>query len=261
MNPSRLYDAYVAERFDEDPFDLYRECREMAVGQIRRNLGQGPVRVADLGCGTGELLMALASIYPQASLCGIDGSEKMLRIARAKLVSVPASRIRFCHDDLLHLERHVEPSGLDLATLHFVLARLDNRKLLSLVHRALRPGGWCSLATATHGTFPTLRSLGSAFLSEEFIRSSSNVPQNRDDLRELLRESGLEVVEESVHRKSIRLTDFDELRDFILHSGWFPHPIIEDLPDQEINRYRELCQPFLPIEDTAEKFVFLARKV
>jgi ubiquinone/menaquinone biosynthesis C-methylase UbiE len=261
MNPSRLYDTYVAERFDEDPFHLYRECRELALGQILRNVGQGPIRIADLGCGTGELLLALGLIFPEASFWGIDGSEKMLRIARAKLEGFPASRVRFCHDDLLHLDRHIEPVCLDLANLHFVLARLDNRKLLSLVHRALRPGGWCSLATATHETFPTLRGLGSAFLSEEFIRSSSNVPQNNGELREMLRASGFETVEEAVHRKAIRLTDFDGLRDFILHSGWFPHPIIEDLPDQEINRYRELCQPFFPIEDTAEKFVFLARKV
>lgn len=261
MNPCRLYDAYVAERFDEDPFDLYRECRELALGQIRRNIGQGPVRFADLGCGTGELLVALASLFPEASLCGIDGSEKMLRIARAKLDAIPGSRVRFCHDDLLHLDRHVEPGGIDVAALHFVLARVDNRELLSLVHRALAPGGWCSVATATHETFPTLRGLGSTFLSEEFIRSASNVPRDRAELRDLLRKSGFETVEEAVHKKPIRLTNFDELRDFILHSGWFPHPIIEGIQEEEIERYREMAQPFLPIEDIAEKSVFLARKI
>jgi ubiquinone/menaquinone biosynthesis C-methylase UbiE len=256
-----LYDSHVADRFDEDPFDLYRECRELALAQILRNVEKGPIRIADLGCGTGELLVTLAEHFREASFVGIDGSEKMLGIARSKSEGKLASRIRFSHADVLHLDRHVEPASLDLATLHFVLARVDNRLLLSRIHAALRPGGWCSVATGTHETFPTLRGLGSVFLSEDFIRSSSNVPANPAAVRELLRESGLEVVEEFVHKKSIRWDDFDGLRDFIVHSGWFPHPIVNELPEEEVKRCRELCEPFFPIEDTAEKTVLLARKV
>jgi hypothetical protein len=185
----------------------------------------------------------------------------MLEIAGAKLEGCGASKPRLYCDDILNLERYVEPGRSDLMALHFVLARVDNRKLLALVHRALRPGGWCSLATGTHETFPTLQGLGSSFLSEEFIRSSSSVPGDRAELREMLRESGLEVVEETVHRKTVRWTDFDGLRDFILHSGWFPHPVIADLTEEDIQRYREACQPFFPIEDVAEKAIILARSV
>ena len=43
----------------------------------------GPLRVLDLGCGTGEITRRLAQRYPQAELLGIDILEANLERARA----------------------------------------------------------------------------------------------------------------------------------------------------------------------------------
>ena len=44
----------------------------------------GDARILDLCCGTGQSTLALRSVYPQATLCGLDAAAEMLRIARAR---------------------------------------------------------------------------------------------------------------------------------------------------------------------------------
>jgi trans-aconitate methyltransferase len=41
--------------------------------------------VLDLGCGTGRLLNSIADIFPNAVLCGVDGTPEMLKCARNRL--------------------------------------------------------------------------------------------------------------------------------------------------------------------------------
>lgn len=68
---------------------LYSSAR-LLVGQLRRRPGPGdpPVRVADLGCGSGASTAALVRALTESGLPftidGVDGSESMLVAARAK---------------------------------------------------------------------------------------------------------------------------------------------------------------------------------
>lgn len=41
-------------------------------------------RILDLCCGTGQSTLALRSVYPHATLCGLDAAAEMLRVARAR---------------------------------------------------------------------------------------------------------------------------------------------------------------------------------
>lgn len=43
--------------------------------------------VLDVGCGTGELLSQLATLFPDAAFCGVDASSEMLDVARDRLPS------------------------------------------------------------------------------------------------------------------------------------------------------------------------------
>ena len=54
-----------------------------------------PLRVLDLGTGTGVVAMALAERYPGAEVVGIDLSRGMIDEARRKLTPELAGRVRF----------------------------------------------------------------------------------------------------------------------------------------------------------------------
>jgi len=62
----------------------------------------GPLRILDLGCGTGEITRRLGERYPQATLLGIDILEGNLAIARRDNAG-SGERIRYEHGDAFAL--------------------------------------------------------------------------------------------------------------------------------------------------------------
>jgi ubiquinone/menaquinone biosynthesis C-methylase UbiE len=54
-----------------------------------------PLRVLDLGTGTGVVALALAERYPEAEIVGVDLSPGMIDEARRKVPSGHAGRVRF----------------------------------------------------------------------------------------------------------------------------------------------------------------------
>lgn len=57
-------------------------------------------RIVDLGCGPGNISFRLAERYPLSEVLGVDGSEAMLALAKARLeqeqqCSSPAGSLRF----------------------------------------------------------------------------------------------------------------------------------------------------------------------
>jgi len=54
-----------------------------------------PERILDLGTGTGEAALFLAREFPRASVRGVDVSEAMIAVARAKVGLDPEGRIAF----------------------------------------------------------------------------------------------------------------------------------------------------------------------
>ncbi len=55
------------------------------------------MRVADLGCGPGNITFLLARRWPAAAVLGLDGAPRMLAVARERLAAAPAlaSRVHF----------------------------------------------------------------------------------------------------------------------------------------------------------------------
>jgi trans-aconitate 2-methyltransferase len=95
-----------------------------------------PARIADLGCGSGELTAALARRWPHADINAIDSSPEMIEAAR--IHEIPG-RLRFSVGDVATWR----PGGpLDLivsnAVLHWVPGHAD---LLPRWIDALAPGG------------------------------------------------------------------------------------------------------------------------
>jgi len=97
--------------------------------------------VADVGCGNGQALLALARGYPNASLVGYDSS--------APAISAATTNARAAGlDHRVHFEVCDVVQGLpgtyDLVTLFDVLHDMPHPKpALAAIARALRPGGTC----------------------------------------------------------------------------------------------------------------------
>lgn len=93
--------------------------------------------VLELGCGTGNVLRALADEYPNSHLTGVDISVSMLRVARKKL---PAAYI--LRQDVISFLRQQPDKMYDLVVMQNVLYAIPQRdELWRLLNRVLRQGG------------------------------------------------------------------------------------------------------------------------
>jgi S-adenosylmethionine-diacylgycerolhomoserine-N-methlytransferase len=67
-------------------YDLTRKYYLLGRDRLIASLALQPgSTLIEIGCGTGRNLIAIARLYPQARLFGLDASEAMLEMARAKV--------------------------------------------------------------------------------------------------------------------------------------------------------------------------------
>lgn len=84
VNPAAAYDA-VAEQYD----GVYQRPIDAAEDGFVRELmrGRAPMRVLDIGCGTGLGLRLCSDLWYNGFYEGVDPSEKMLDIARRRPIA------------------------------------------------------------------------------------------------------------------------------------------------------------------------------
>jgi demethylmenaquinone methyltransferase/2-methoxy-6-polyprenyl-1,4-benzoquinol methylase len=96
----------------------------------------------DLACGTGDVALTAARIYPGLSqITGMDFSENMLTLARAKFADKQiAVTHEFRFGDATELP--LDDSSVDAVTIAFGIRNVvDVPKALSEIHRVLTPSG------------------------------------------------------------------------------------------------------------------------
>ena len=128
----------------------------------------GPVRILDLGCGTGEITRRLAERYPQATLTGIDILEGNLAIARRDSAAF-GERIRYEQGDAFALQ-HAD-AGFDLVVCrHMSQAVPDFPLVLAEITRVLKPGGWVHVLSEDYGMLhmPVIEREGRVFDPDRF---------------------------------------------------------------------------------------------
>lgn len=152
--------------------------------------GDRPLRILDVGCGTGRSLAQIAAALPGAQLSGVDLSPFYLEEARRRLARVPDLSLINESAEKLPFRDGWFDAVTSVYLLHELPRRVRRRALAEML-RVLRPGGLLVLED-------------SAQLSEAgdlafFLRSFTELMHEpyyrdylRDDLAELLAEAGLE---------------------------------------------------------------------
>lgn len=100
-----------------------------------------PKTILDLATGTADLAIALAKHNPQARIIGVDISEKMLEIGKAKVVRQKMGKqIELRLGDAAELP--FEDNAFDAVTVAFGVRNFEDMdKGLSEISRVLKPGG------------------------------------------------------------------------------------------------------------------------
>ncbi len=157
-------------------YDLHTPVQQRVVRRLLeltcRLLGKGGAQqVLDIGCGTGQLLTALADCLPQAALTGLDLAPDMLRLAgerlsnRATLIQGDAERLPFA------------AARFDLVLSSSTFQWLERCDLcFSEAHRVLQQGGTFCFALFGDGTLAELHSSW----QEALRRSGRSLPPGRD---------------------------------------------------------------------------------
>jgi trans-aconitate 2-methyltransferase len=98
-----------------------------------------PLRVLDLGCGTGEQIFYLLAKRPLVAYVGVDISEPSVAAASAQAAKLGQDRAHFHATDYLSFE--TEPFDIVLCDSVLQNIPVDDRRLYAKLARDLRPGG------------------------------------------------------------------------------------------------------------------------
>jgi SAM-dependent methyltransferase len=113
--------------------------RRAGVGSMKRPV-RPVARVVDLGCGRGELAVAIAAAM-EAEVVGIDGHAAFVRLARERATAAGAevaARCKFIKGDVRRLPRLVREGSFDAAVMLNVMPCGPAVKML---RRLVKPGG------------------------------------------------------------------------------------------------------------------------
>ena len=142
-------DRALRQSYDDLPYETRarRKTHPDTLATIATLFGLEPpavnaARVLEIGCGTGENLVAIAGALPDAACTGIDLSARQIAMARDLAVAAGVENAEFHVRDFGDPERTEEP--FDYVIAHGVLSWIPpdrHRDLLDRCSRALAPGG------------------------------------------------------------------------------------------------------------------------
>lgn len=165
-------------------------------------------RVLDLATGTGDLALLIARSEPTAHVVGLDPSEKMLAIARAKVDKAGlAERIELVTGDAEALP--FEDATFDGVSIAFGIRNVPNRpRALAEMARVTKPGGRVAVLELSeprggvlgplarfhvHTVVPTVGALLSGAPEYRYLQRSIAAFPPADEFAALMTAAGLDV--------------------------------------------------------------------
>ena len=145
------WDAVVKEIFNEyiGEEQSYRELLPSAVPIT-------PLRVLDVGCGTGESTLAWHRRFPEAHISAIDVSPYMLVVAEQKMRGEPLIDVRCANAESLPFE----DASFDVVTASLLFHELPadvSPRVLSEMRRVVKPDGWIAVVEPYRVGAPVLK--------------------------------------------------------------------------------------------------------
>ena len=137
-----------AEHYDQDVINilLFRPSYQRVLAQLRQwqRRGRKHLRILDVGCGTGSLMMLCLQLQPPAlvdTVVGLDMSENMIAKARQKIaLSHHSKRSHLTIGDAEHLP--FEGDSFDVVTCCNSFHHYPHKdRAVSEMYRVLRPNG------------------------------------------------------------------------------------------------------------------------
>jgi ubiquinone/menaquinone biosynthesis C-methylase UbiE len=160
---------------------------------VERALGAAAApRILDLGCGTGEMALAIAHVSPGVKLIGVDGDSDVLE--RAAVKAQAAGVELELHESLAD---HVPLPDADVdcvvSTLMFHhLLPSAKRAALAEARRVLAPGGRLLVCDLGRASDPLMRA---AFLAVQLLDGFANTREHaRGELPEIISQAGFSDV-------------------------------------------------------------------
>ncbi len=161
----RVSDRYVPAAGRAALTPLYDAVNAIAMRQgrwrprlVERALGSGsPTRILDLGCGTGEMALAIARASRAATLIGVDGDAEVLRRAATK---ARAEGVELELHEALADRIPLADASVDcvVSTLMFHhLGSAAKRAALAEARRVLAPGGKLLICDLGRASDPLMR--------------------------------------------------------------------------------------------------------
>ena len=106
-------------------------------------------RIADIGCGSGEITSRLALMYARATVIGVDILESSVAYASRRYAAL-APRLRFQQGDAFALS--FESAQFDLVVCrHMTQSIPEPEKALAELRRICKPGGWLHILSEDYG--------------------------------------------------------------------------------------------------------------
>jgi tRNA (cmo5U34)-methyltransferase len=150
-------EAHKFDRIIQQLIPYYDQMLEALVSAIPFET-EYPIRVLDVGCGTGTLAQHILQVFPQSQVTCLDFSEQMIQMAQAKLASF--SRVSYLVQDFReYTPTHSYHAVVSSLALHHLVTDEEKRAFYQKIHNTLLPGGCFYNADVVLGASEHLQSI------------------------------------------------------------------------------------------------------
>lgn len=223
-------------------YERFRDERKRPFFELLARVdAAAPAQVVDLGCGTGDLTLALAERWPSAQVVGVDSSEEMIAEARRRPT---LDRVRF---ELADLEDWTPSTPVDVmisnAALHWLP---DHATLLRRLVPLIAPGGVIAFQIPANFDAPSHRRIDQVRAHPRFSAALDKVRRGQAGRLDFYEAhlAGLGFIVDAWETTYLHvLHGEDAVLQWLL--GTTLRPVLAALGDEEGEAFLEMLRPML----------------